>query len=297
MSKFGKLIDRALLDCRLVSKDFFAPSEKKLAVVILWFIFDSNSASKALKQDLRQTKINTMKTLIKSAIIGLALAGVAQAVPSSGYVTQNSTWSLTGSNQTFTFNQFNSALGNLTAVDLVINSSTFSGSVSITNTTGNVIDIDNIRSRIQVSGTGFTQFNTTNTAAGGVTPSVSGGYSLIGGANQNFTATTTSFLGLPNTTSIASGSFASYIGGSSTPSFTARLLNTVSSDADLASDLTNVFSFSSSAPITLRYTYTPSSDPSAVPEPGQVAASLLLLGGIGGYVFIKRRRKSAVAAA
>jgi hypothetical protein len=48
--------------------------------------------------------------------------------------------------------------------------------------------------------------------------------------------------------------------------------------------------------LTLRYTYTPS-DPSAVPEPGQVAASLLLLGGIGGYVFIKRRRKSAVAAA
>jgi len=49
--------------------------------------------------------------------------------------------------------------------------------------------------------------------------------------------------------------------------------------------------------LTLRYTYTPSSGPSAVPEPGQVAASLLLLGGIGGYVFIKRRRKSAVAAA
>jgi len=33
----------------------------------------------------------------------------------------------------------------------------------------------------------------------------------------------------------------------------------------------------------------------AVPEPGQVAASLLLLGGIGGYVFLKRR-KSAQAA-
>jgi len=236
-----------------------------------------------------------MKTLIKSAIIGLALAGVAQATPSS-YVTQNSTWSLTGSNQTFTFTQFNSALGNLTAVDLILNSSTFSGSVSVTNTTGSAIEIDNIRSRIQVSGTGFTQFNTTNTAAGGVTPSLSGGFSLNGGANQNFTTTTTSLLGLPNTTSIASGSFASYIGGSSTPNFTARLLNTVSSDAVSASDLTNVFSFSSGAPITLRYTYTPSGDPSAVPEPGQVAASLLLLGGIGGYVFIKRRRKSSVSA-
>lgn len=39
--------------------------------------------------------------------------------------------------------------------------------------------------------------------------------------------------------------------------------------------------------------------PTAVPEPGQVAASLLLLGGIGGYVFLKRRKtaKSAVLVA
>jgi hypothetical protein len=43
----------------------------------------------------------------------------------------------------------------------------------------------------------------------------------------------------------------------------------------------------------------PSNLSSAVPEPGQVAASLLLLGGILGYVFLKRRKlaKSAVPAA
>jgi sulfatase modifying factor 1 len=34
----------------------------------------------------------------------------------------------------------------------------------------------------------------------------------------------------------------------------------------------------------------PGPDPAAVPEPGQIAASLLLLGGIGGYVFLKRRK-------
>jgi hypothetical protein len=33
----------------------------------------------------------------------------------------------------------------------------------------------------------------------------------------------------------------------------------------------------------------------AVPEPGQVAASLLLLAGIGVYVFLKRRRTVATA--
>ena len=35
----------------------------------------------------------------------------------------------------------------------------------------------------------------------------------------------------------------------------------------------------------------------AVPEPGQVAASLLLLGGIGGYVFLKRRKAAKPAVA
>ncbi len=38
-------------------------------------------------------------------------------------------------------------------------------------------------------------------------------------------------------------------------------------------------------------------DPAAVPEPGQVAASLLLLVGIGGYVFIKRRKTAKPAVA
>ena len=36
--------------------------------------------------------------------------------------------------------------------------------------------------------------------------------------------------------------------------------------------------------------------PAGVPEPGQVAASLLLLAGIGGYVFVKRRQAAKTAA-
>ena len=40
--------------------------------------------------------------------------------------------------------------------------------------------------------------------------------------------------------------------------------------------------------------FTPSA---AVPEPGQVAASLLLLAGIGGYVFVKRRKTAKPAVA
>jgi hypothetical protein len=47
---------------------------------------------------------------------------------------------------------------------------------------------------------------------------------------------------------------------------------------------------------TLGYAFEPYVDPTAVSEPGQVAASLLLLGGIGGYVFLKRRKAAKVAA-
>ena len=39
-----------------------------------------------------------------------------------------------------------------------------------------------------------------------------------------------------------------------------------------------------------------SADPTAVPEPGQVAASILLLAGIGGYVWMKRRKGAKVLA-
>ena len=39
----------------------------------------------------------------------------------------------------------------------------------------------------------------------------------------------------------------------------------------------------------------PTSTP--IPEPSQVAASLLLLGGIGGYVFLKRRKSAKAAVA
>jgi hypothetical protein len=48
---------------------------------------------------------------------------------------------------------------------------------------------------------------------------------------------------------------------------------------------------------TLGYAFEPYVDPTAVPEPGQVAASLLLLAGIGGYVFLKRRKAAKPALA
>jgi hypothetical protein len=74
------------------------------------------------------------------------------------------------------------------------------------------------------------------------------------------------------------------------------LVNAVNFLNDAETFPTVVYSLSAASNFTLRYTYTPDG-PVPVPEPGQVAASLLLLGGIGAYYFVKRRRKSAPAAA
>jgi len=236
-----------------------------------------------------------MKKITLALTIGASVIGSVFAQTST--LDRNASWNLTGSNQNFTFTQFDSSLGTLTAIQLILNSATVSGSVGITNNTGATINIDALRSRISLaSGTGFSAFSTTNTPVTS-SPSTSGGYALGGSSSQTFTLTSTSLLGLPSTTAINSGSWAAYTGSGNTPNFTARLLNTVSSDAgDPANDLTNSFSFSApSTSVTLRYTYTPSIAP--IPEPGQVAASLLLLSGIGAYVFIRRRKKSTPAAA
>jgi hypothetical protein len=241
-----------------------------------------------------------MKTLIKSAVIGLALASAAQAVASS-YVTQNETQSVdTNTGSTFTFNQFNSALGTLTAVDFLINSSTPTGSALVTNNSPtNSVTVRYIVSDLDFfndSNLGFLGYdgtplnlNTTPTAKqpttfaisalGSQSFTVNASQSLIGGAAQTF--------------SISPTDFSAYLGGGSVSFFGVASINlttigsTFSVDSTLYSALTST---------TLRYTYTPAS-PSPVPEPGQVAASLLLLGGIGGYIFIKRRRAATTASA
>ena len=242
-----------------------------------------------------------MKNLIKSAILGLALAGVAQAVHASSYVTQNVTQSVdTNTGASFTFNQFNSALGTLTAVDLLINSSTPTGSALVTNNSpSNNVTVRFIKTELEVFADptlGFAGYdgavldlNTTPTAKQPTN------YTINALGSQNFTVNAGQSLigGAPQTFSISSSNFSAYQGGGSVSFFGISSINlstigsTYAVDSSLYSALTST---------TLRYTYTPAS-PSPVPETGQVAASLLLLGGIGGYIFIKRRRKPAVAAA
>ena len=122
---------------------------------------------------------------------------------------------------------------------------------------------------------------------------------LAPGNSQVYTLSSSQSLIAGTQTYSVSGSpwtlFQSPGGTGTTPTFTAALISGVAF-SDIVTNFPDVtYSLSAASNFTLRYTYTPSTAP--VPEPGQVAASLLLLGGIGGYVFIKRRRKPAVATA
>lgn len=68
---------------------------------------------------------------------------------------------------------------------------------------------------------------------------------------------------------------------------------TASSSAEAPlNSIVGIGSVNSATPTTFSPTFAAAS---SVPEPGQVAASLLLLGSIGGYIFLKRRKAAKVA--
>ncbi len=228
-----------------------------------------------------------MKTLIKSAIIGLALAGVAQA----DTLTQNSTDTVTTETTTFTFNKFNSALGSLTAIDLIIQSSTLSGNLTYNRLSGTT-NFSNLVAGLVIDGPILglsddyetTPYTYNRTPSGNFFTNLGNTSRLISvnGANQSLISNT------PLTISIDSSAFSNYIGSSGTVGINFTLVP--SQTATGGSFTISTANFLAATSTTLRYTYT-TPGPSPVPEPGQVAASLLLLGGIGVYVFIKRRHQ------
>lgn len=235
-------------------------------------------------------KANLIQTLIKSAIFAVAFAGVAQAAT----LTYNSTQSVdTNTGATFTFAKFNSALGTLSAIDFLINSSTPTGSALVTNNSlTNNVTVRLIKSDLSFDPDGVLGFagytgstlnlDTTPTAktptwnvinaSGSRTFTINGSQSLIGGSAQTF--------------GISPSDFAAYLGGG-TVSFTGiSSINLTTSGAAFTVD-SSLYSATTST--TLQYTYT-SAAPSGVPEPRQAAASLLVLVGIGGYAFVKRKK-------
>jgi hypothetical protein len=234
-----------------------------------------------------------LKNYLKPILAGVLILTATGAHADT--VNFNDTQNVSTGGTSFTFSQFDPSLGTLSAIDLIIQTSTIQGDVTYTRT-----------------GFATRTYSDANAAIGIDTASGFGGYSSIplsfarspagsftvDGSNPTqvvtVTGTTQSLIGgTPVTLGINPSFFGSYT-GLGTVSFTGFTLygddNTGSGTVNLNDS--NLFSPTS---LTLRYTY--STGPVPIPEPGQVAASLLLLGGIGAYVFLKRRKKAATPAA
>jgi hypothetical protein len=237
----------------------------------------------------------SMKNPIRSLALGIALFAATSMVNAQSILTYNATPTTSVSGTTFSFSMFDSGLGTLTAVQLLFNSSTVSGNITLAGN-GEDYDFNSASAFVRTFGTGLTNQNTTAQSLS-FSPSLPD--SQVGSATQVYTLTgSQSLIASALTYNINSLNWSSYLnagGVGSTPNFTTRLFPSTSISGATPKP-TETFNMTAASSYTLRYTYTPSG-PVPVPEPGQVAASLLLLGGIGAYYFVKRRRKSAPAAA
>jgi hypothetical protein len=233
-------------------------------------------------------------TSMKNYLLPLLAAFLAASSVRAALITYTDTNNVTtGGGTTFTFSQFNSAFGTLSAIDLIINSSSPSGSITITNNAGTPMDVDEITARFRLAGNSTLGLSAYNTSYLGLHTTPSSPLTISGSGSQAFAIDGgQSFVGgSPVTRSISSAAFAQYL-GSGTVSFSTSVqtqIDTTGADFNVSSG-----AFNAPTSMTLRYTYTPA--PAPVPEPGQVAASLLLLGGIGTYFLIKRRRSSSASA-
>jgi hypothetical protein len=215
----------------------------------------------------------------------MILAAASLASAHAALLTQTVSQNVTTTGSHFTFNQFNTSLGTLTAVDLIINSSNASGNFTLSRSNaglnlsasytglemglGIADPYDNVfigsYQAISTSGNSSIAKASTNT------------YLVIG--NQSLLDSE------PYTASIASGAW-SYYQGSSTVTLYSEVFATAyfTAGRNITPNYDNLFANTST---TLRYTYTPT--PSGVPEPSQMVASLLVIAGLGIY-FLRRRK-------
>jgi hypothetical protein len=231
---------------------------------------------------------------IKTAIYLVGLVFLAPIATNAATQTTSDSQSLSDTGVTFTFNQFNPVLGTLTAVDMIISSSIPSGSVVLTKSGGGSATYSSLSAGLQLydndeiyfdNGTSRSLIATPNSGNGTFTSSSPLGdrtFTLTGG--QSLLATTPTSFSLLNT------QWGNFIGTGQMQ--ITGFLNALASAS--GSNVGYIYSaLSAPTSVTVQYSY----NSAAIPEPGQVAASLLLLSGIGAYVFIKRRKKSAPAVA
>jgi hypothetical protein len=235
-----------------------------------------------------------MKNPVRSLALGIALLGAVTAITTAATVSFSDSNNATTDGVNFTFSQFDPSLGTLTAVDLIIQSSTLQGDMTFTRTGLAARTYSDVFAELAIDvQSGFAGY-VTSPLSFARTPS---GSFTVDGTNTSqlitVTGTTQSLIGgTPITFGINSAFFGAYT-GFGTMSFASFLL--VGDDNNGSGTINiNTSNLLSPTTLTLRYTYT--NGPVPIPEPGQVAASLLLLGGIGAYVFLKRRKKPATTA-
>jgi hypothetical protein len=230
-----------------------------------------------------------MKKIFAILASVIAVASSSQAA----LITSNQTQNLTRSGADFTFSQFNTNNGTLTltAIDLIIQSSTLQGNLTYVRTSlSNAFS--NLNAGLSIAPTaGLDDGYATEGIVYARTPS--GNFSLNAtNTSQLITVngTTQSLIGgSPLTVNLSSSGFGSYL-GTETVTFNLALFAAATATG---SGTYNINSPNLLAPTTLslQYTYT---DTSTVPEPSQVAASLLVVGGLGIYLLRRRRKVAAL---
>jgi len=230
---------------------------------------------------------------MKKTLLALALAAGAFTSTQAGItyqVDQKVTNSVSTADTAFEFAKFNTGLGTLSAVQIFINSSVDSGSFSVKNKSATGAKVYSPTDVFGVTGPatysyngGVVRYSTTPTLPS--TRPVNNNLAAL--ANQTYTIGATDVLAAgPDEWLVGSDDFFVYEGPGSVY-FTAAINPTVSvSGNSYETDMSGILN---TTVMEVIYTYTTA----AVPEPSQVAASLLLIGGIAGFVIV--RRKALVA--
>ena len=232
-------------------------------------------------------------TTMKNILLILLSAFLAASSSQAALITYTDTNNVPTGGSTFSFSQFNPTLGTLTAVDLIIQSSTLQGNLTYTRTGLANRTYTDLNAAIAIDvAAGFNGYTSTSLSylrspSGNFTINASNTSQLITvtGTNQSLIG------GSPITLGINSGSFGSYLGLSTVTFDVYTLLGDVNTGTGTVNE--NDSNILSPTTLALRYTY--STGPSPVPEPGQVAASLLALGGLGVYFVLRRRRSARVS--
>jgi hypothetical protein len=236
----------------------------------------------------KNMKTNPITTLIKSAVFAVAFAGVAQAATS----TYTDSETITTAGTSFTFTQFDTSLGTLSAVDLILNSSVPGGYLAFTKSGGGSATYTGLLAGIDITDSSFNTLFTSGTSLSlTATPAAGNGTFSTGSAANtkqfNISGSQSLLSSTPTTQSVSAPNWTLFTGAGSftLDSNINALASYTSTGGTVTPDYTNLNALTS---ISVRYTYTAA--PSGVPEPRQAAASLLVLVGVGGYAFMKRKK-------